>query len=43
VEGAGELPDLPLVLSAEARRRGLPLHAWAEAASPEDWRRRRAE
>jgi tetratricopeptide (TPR) repeat protein len=43
VEGAGELPDLPLVLSAEARRRGLPLHAWAEAASPEDWRRLGAE
>lgn len=39
VEGAGELPDLPLVISAETRRRGVPLHQWATAASPADWRR----
>ena len=39
VEGAGELPDLPLVLSAEARRRGQPLHGWAADASTEDWQR----
>jgi Flp pilus assembly protein TadD len=43
VEGAGELPDLPLVLSAESRRRGQPLHAWAANASAQDWQRLGAE
>lgn len=39
VEGAGELPDLPLVLSAEARRRGARLQDWAPLASATDWKR----
>lgn len=37
VEGAGELPDLPLVLSEESRRRGQPLQDWAGSMRPEDW------
>ncbi len=43
VEGAGELPDLPLVLSGEARRRDQPLHAWAATATAQDWQRLGAE
>lgn len=39
VEGAGELPDLPLVISEECRRRGQPLARWAPLARHEDWRR----
>jgi tetratricopeptide (TPR) repeat protein len=39
VEGAGELPDLPLLISAETKQRGRPLAAWAAEATVEDWRR----
>ena len=39
VEGAGELPDLPLVITEECRRRQAPLAQWARAATAEDWRR----
>ncbi len=39
VEGAGELPDLPLVLAEEARRRGAPFPRWGGAMRPDDWRR----
>ena len=39
VEGAGELPDLPLVITEECRRRQASLAQWARAAMPEDWRR----
>jgi hypothetical protein len=39
VVGAGELPDLPLVISEEERRRGRPLQSWAAQATADDWRR----
>lgn len=39
VEGAGELPDLQIVLAAESTRRGLPFPDWVVAASPADWSR----
>lgn len=39
VEGAGELPDLPLVLTEESRHRGQPFPSWVANASPEDWQR----
>jgi tetratricopeptide (TPR) repeat protein len=39
VEGAGELPDLPLVLNEEMRRRGEPLTAWPSTLQAEDWQR----
>jgi len=39
VEGAGELPDLPLVLAEEARRRGAPFPRWVGAMRPGDWHR----
>ena len=39
VEGAGELSDLPLVLSEESHRRGLPFPQWVGAMQPDDWRR----
>lgn len=39
VEGAGELPDLPLVLSEESRRRGMPFPQWVSAMQPADWER----
>lgn len=39
VEGAGELPDLPLVFSEESRRRGMPFPQWVPAMQPEDWER----
>jgi tetratricopeptide (TPR) repeat protein len=39
VEGAGELPDLALVLAEESRRRGQPFPRWAAAMQPDDWRR----
>jgi len=38
VEGAGELPDLPLVINEESRRRGVPLQQWAPGCTAEDWR-----
>ncbi|HEY0231170.1 MAG TPA: sulfotransferase [Dokdonella sp.] len=37
VEGAGELPDLPLVIAEECGRRGQALQHWAGAMSAEDW------
>ncbi len=39
VDGAGELPDLPLVLTEESRRRNQPLAHWAPAIGPDDWER----
>ncbi|MEO5622465.1 MAG: sulfotransferase [Dokdonella sp.] len=39
VEGAGELPDLPLVIAEESRRRGQPFPHWAGAMQPRDWQR----
>lgn len=39
VEGAGELPDLSLVLAEESRRRGQPFPRWVAAMQPEDWQR----
>lgn len=39
VEGAGELPDLPLVLGEESRRRGIPFPQWVPEMLPADWER----
>lgn len=39
VEGAGELPDLPHVLTEETRRRGKPIQAWASDMQAADWER----
>lgn len=39
VAGAGELPDLPLVLAEESRRRGQPFPQWVAAMRPADWER----
>jgi len=39
VEGAGELPDVPLVLTEESQRRGQPFAHWAKTAAPDDWAR----
>lgn len=39
VEGAGELPDLPLVIGEESRRRQQAFPFWARAMTPEDWQR----
>jgi Tfp pilus assembly protein PilF len=39
VEGAGELPDLPLLINAESRRRQLPFPGWVGAMQPADWQR----
>ncbi len=39
IEGAGELPDLPLVLAEESRRRGKPFPQWVSAMQPADWER----
>lgn len=39
VQGAGELPDLPLTLTEESHRRLVPFPNWANAARPEDWER----
>lgn len=39
IEGAGELPDLPLVLTEESRRRGEAFPIWIGKATPDDWRR----
>ncbi len=39
VEGAGELPDLPMVLAEESRRRGQPFPRWVAAMQPGDWQR----
>ncbi|HJT96712.1 MAG TPA: sulfotransferase, partial [Rhodanobacteraceae bacterium] len=39
VEGAGELPDLPLTIGEGSRRRGVAFPAWARAMTPADWER----
>jgi Flp pilus assembly protein TadD len=39
VQGAGELPDLPLTLTAESQRRGIPFPRWAQQAGAGDWTR----
>lgn len=39
VDGAGELPDLPLVLTEESQRRDVAFPHWVAAAQPEDWQR----
>lgn len=39
VEGAGELPDLPMVLAEESRFRGKPFPAWVAEMAPRDWKR----
>jgi tetratricopeptide (TPR) repeat protein len=39
IEGAGELPDLPLVLTEESKRRGRAFPDWARAMQPDDWQR----
>ncbi len=39
IAGAGELPDLPLVLNEESRRRGMAFPKWAPAMVPADWER----
>ena len=39
VEGAGELPDLPLVLAEESRRRGRLFPQWVGDMTPSDWER----
>ncbi len=39
VEGAGELPDLPLVLAEESRRRGKPFPHWVAEMQAADWQR----
>jgi tetratricopeptide (TPR) repeat protein len=39
VEGAGELPDLSLVLTEESQRCGKPLSNWVPAMQPADWQR----
>lgn len=39
VEGAGELPDLPMVLAEESQSRGQPFPRWVAEMRPADWRR----
>ncbi|SRR5579883_14424 len=39
VEGPGELPDLPLTLSEETRRRGEAYPYWVTKMRPTDWQR----
>ncbi|MBS0382152.1 MAG: sulfotransferase [Proteobacteria bacterium] len=39
VEGAGELPDLPLVLAEESNRRSRPFPHWIVDMQPADWQR----
>lgn len=39
VEGAGELPDLGIVLQQESLRRGLPYPQWVADATAADWDR----
>ncbi len=39
VEGAGELPDLGIVLQQESLRRGVPYPQWVPQASAGDWQR----
>jgi hypothetical protein len=39
VEGAGELPDIPLVLADESRRRNKPFPRWIPDMQRADWQR----
>jgi tetratricopeptide (TPR) repeat protein len=39
VEGAGELPDLPLVIAEESRARRQPFPTWVGAMTGADWER----
>ncbi len=39
VDGAGELPDLPLVLNEESRRKGIAFPKWVPEMLPNDWER----
>jgi tetratricopeptide (TPR) repeat protein len=39
VEGAGELPDLPMTLTEESDRRKQPYPTWVKAMRPDDWQR----
>lgn len=39
VQGAGELPDLPLTLTAESQRLGIPFPDWTTQAGADDWAR----
>lgn len=39
VEGAGELPDLPMVLTQESRRRGKMFPGWIRDMTGADWQR----
>jgi tetratricopeptide (TPR) repeat protein len=39
VEGAGELPDLPLLINAESARRQQPFPRWVGTLQAQDWRR----
>lgn len=39
VEGAGELPDLSMVIGEESRRRSKPFPHWVAETRPEDWQR----
>jgi tetratricopeptide (TPR) repeat protein len=39
VEGAGELPDLPLLINEESRRCHLSFPQWVSAMQAQDWRR----
>lgn len=39
VEGAGELPDLAMVLAQESRNRGKPFPQWVAEVQPSDWQR----
>jgi Flp pilus assembly protein TadD len=39
VEGAGELPDLGLLVQAESQRRSAPYPQWSAAADAHDWHR----
>lgn len=39
VEGAGELPDLGIVIQRESQRLRMPYPAWSATASAHDWQR----
>lgn len=39
VEGPGELPDLPAVLTEESHRRGVSYPLWTRDMQPADWQR----
>jgi tetratricopeptide (TPR) repeat protein len=39
VEGAGEIPDLSIVIDEESRRRGVPFPAWVAEVDAVGWRR----